>query len=198
YRGAEVSLEYGNTLDKDSGEYAGHLLFGVGDDNTEVTGVLNFYHRNSIANRDRGFSATPPFFSSNSSPYNLQLSDAVVIAAGGTPNVGTSPFTFAHAPFLTNGSAPANQYVYTAGRSSRFNFNQFSLSFPEAERYGGYISMNHKICDDQLVAYADMFYEHTKAHNELAPPATGSFQTFGQTILAIPPNTPIAPGAEPP
>src|SRR5207253_2681270 len=35
-------------------------------------------------------------------------------------------------------------------------------------------------------------------HNELAPPATGSFQTLGQTTLAIPPNSPIAPGSEPP
>ena len=43
-----------------------------------------------------------------------------------------------------------------------------------------------------------MFYQNVKTHNELAAPATGSFQTFGQTILAIPPNTPIAPGAEPP
>jgi len=35
-----------------------------------------------------------------------------------------------------------------------------------------------------------------KTHNELAAPATGSFQTKGQTILAIPPNSPIAPGSE--
>jgi iron complex outermembrane receptor protein len=54
YRGAETDIEYGNTLDKDSGEFATSLIFGVGDDNTSVTGVLNFYHRNSIFNRDRG------------------------------------------------------------------------------------------------------------------------------------------------
>ena len=198
YKGAETQLEYGNTLDKDSGLYAGQLVFGVGDGNTNVTGVMNFYHRNSIANRDRGFSANPPFLSSNSSPYNLQLSDAVVQAAGGNPATPADPFTFGHAPFLTNGSDLARDYVYTGGRSSHFNFNQFSLSFPEAERYGGYVSANHKICGDQMVAYADFFYQNTQAHNELAAPATGSFQTFGQTILAIPPKMPIAPGAEPP
>src|SRR2546428_7444822 len=38
--GAEGSIEYGNTLDKDSGEYAASLLFGAGDANTNVTGVL--------------------------------------------------------------------------------------------------------------------------------------------------------------
>ena len=49
-----------------------------------------------------------------------------------------------------------------------------------------------------MVVYADGFYQNVKTHNELAPPATGSFETKGQTILAIPPNSPIAPGSEPP
>ena len=55
YRGAETDIEYGNTLDKDSGEFAASVVFGVGDDNTSVSGVLNFYHRNSIFNQDRGY-----------------------------------------------------------------------------------------------------------------------------------------------
>ena len=55
YRGAESDVEYGNTLDKDSSEFAASLVFGVGNDKTSVSGVLNFYHRNSIFNRDRGY-----------------------------------------------------------------------------------------------------------------------------------------------
>src|SRR2546426_3717044 len=59
YDGAEATVEYGNTLDKDSGEFAASAIFGVGNNtqDTNITGVLNYYHRNSIANRDRGFSA---------------------------------------------------------------------------------------------------------------------------------------------
>ena len=68
YHGAEATLEYGNTLDKDSGEVGASLLFGAGDQNTQVTGVFNYYHRNSIAYRDRGYSAVPPFLSKNASP----------------------------------------------------------------------------------------------------------------------------------
>src|SRR5450432_1299198 len=56
YDGAEASIEYGNTLDKDSGEYAASMIFGAGNKDTNVTGIINFYHRNSIANRDRAFS----------------------------------------------------------------------------------------------------------------------------------------------
>lgn len=202
--GAEAMVEYGNTLDKDSGEFQSSLVFGAGDKDTNVTGAFNYYHRNSIANRDRAFSAVPPFLSSNNSPYNLQVSSDVAAAAGGQ-NLNPGGTEFASAPDLTNGLAPASDYLYgrrrvraAGGQRPGFNFNKFSLSFPESERYGGYLSADHKIFGDQMVLYADGFYENVKTHNELAPPATGSFESKGQTILAIPPHDPIAPGAEPP
>src|SRR4051812_45922199 len=118
YKGAEASIEYGNTLDKDSGEFRASILFGVGDGNTQITGVMNYYHRNSIFNRDRGFSAKPPFLSSNSTPYNLQLSSAVVVAAGVDPATlpmdGSGellPVIFGTAPTGSDGSAPPSSYI---------------------------------------------------------------------------------------
>jgi len=189
YRGAQLTLQYGNTLDKDAGIYSGDLLFGIGDDKVNVTGDIFFYHHNSTFNRDRGNSANPPFLSTNSSPENLQLADAVVIAAGGTPNIGSSPLGFAHAPFGTNGLAPASAFVYTAGRSSLFNFNAFSNSYPEQERFGGYASFSDKVCEDMVQIYGDFYYTKVQTHNELAPSATGSFLTPGQVTLAIPPGT---------
>jgi iron complex outermembrane recepter protein len=205
YDGAEARVEYGNTLDKDSGLFDTYGIFGVGKGDTNITGVLNYYHRNSIANRDRGFSAFPPFLSSNNSPYNLQLSSDVAGAAGGK-NLNPGGTEFASAPDFTNGLSPANRYLYDANSRVRaagglrpgFNFNQFSLSFPESERYGLWLSGDHKVFGDQMVVYADGFYQNVKTHNELAAPATGSFQTLGQTTLAIPSHSPIAPGSEPP
>jgi iron complex outermembrane recepter protein len=205
YDGAEARVQYGNTLDKDSGEFDSSAIFGVGKGDTNITGVLNYYHRNSIANRDRGFSLVPPFLSSNASPYNLQLSSDVAGAAGGK-NLNPGGTEFASAPDFTNGVAPANRYLYDPNNRIRafkglrpgFNFNLFSLSYPESERYGAWLSADHKIFGDQMVAYADGFYQNVKTHNELAAPATGSFQTKGQTVLAIPPHSPIAPGSEPP
>ena len=60
-----------------------------------------------------------------------------------------------------------------------FNYNQFSLSFPDTERYGGFVNAEHKIWGDRLVAYADLFYQNVKVHNELAPSATGPFLRSG-------------------
>ncbi len=200
YRGAEASVEYGNTLDKDNGLFDASVLFGVGDDKTQVTGVLNYYHRNSIFAKDRGNSKFPPFRSSNASPYNLQLSYESVVAAGGTPPPGTAPgdVIFGHAPFLTNGSAPASDYTFTPGRSNTFNFGLVQGMYPSSERWGGYTSFDHKVFGDQLVIYGDMLYQNVKTHNELAPPATGSFISKGQTPLAIPPNHPLPGGVTPP
>ena len=211
YHGAAATVEYGNTLDKDSGEFNASVIFGAGDEKTLVTGVINFYQRNSIANRDRGFSARPPGLSTNASPYNLQLSrDAVVTAIQADPTITPDeqgaliaglpsdsdtglPLKnfYGHAPFGTNGIAPVSQYVFTPDRRVTFNFNQFALSFPDTERYGGFVNTEHKIWGDQLVAYADLFYQDVKVHNELAPSATGDFIFPGQTTLVIPPQNPV-------
>ncbi len=44
YHGAEATIEYGNTLDKDSGEVRADIVFGVGDGNTQITGSMNYYN----------------------------------------------------------------------------------------------------------------------------------------------------------
>src|SRR2546430_3305742 len=110
---AETSVQYGNTEHEDSGEFLASAIFGVGNDTTNITGVLNYYHRNSIANRDRAYSAVPPFLSSNASPYNLELSSDVAAAAGGQ-NLNPGDVEFATAPSGTNGLAPASTYLYNA------------------------------------------------------------------------------------
>ena len=201
YRGAQAMVEYGNTTDKDSGEFSSSLLFGVGDGTTNVSGTINYYHRNSIFNHDRSYSAVPAFLSSNASPYNLEVSNAAVAEAGGTVVPTESGNQFASAPNGTNGQAPASTYLYGAGRPrsgpNGFNFNEFSLSFPESERYGGYVAADHKFFGDALVLYGDSMYQNVKTHNELAAPATGNFQTPGFTTLAIPPREPNPAGTTP-
>ncbi|HEV2839936.1 MAG TPA: TonB-dependent receptor, partial [Chthoniobacterales bacterium] len=121
--------------------------------------------------------------------------------AGGTVIPGGGGNQFASPPNGTNGLAPANTYLYGAGRPrsgpNGFNFNEFSLSFPSSERYGGYIAMDHKIFGEQLVVYADGMYQNVKTHNELAAPATGNFQTPGFVTLAIPPREPNPAGTTP-
>ena len=199
YKGAEAAFGYGNTLDKDSGEIRAYLLFGVGDENTQVTGMMNYYKRNSIYNRDRGYSAVPPFLSSNATPENLQLTFESVTEAGGTPPAGVVPGEqfFGGAPTGSNGLSPASDYLYDISRIRAaggllpgFDYNRFSASYPDIESYGGMANVTHKIYGDQMVLFADFMYQYAESHDELAASATGDFQTPGQITLAIPPRVP--------
>ena len=57
-----------------------------------------------------------------------------------------------------------------------FNFNLFSSSYPEQERWGGYATFTDKICGDEVQIFGDFYYDDVKQHDELAPIATGSFR----------------------
>src|SRR6266478_1866873 len=197
YRGAQVTTEYGNTLDKDAAIYSGDVLFGVGDDKTSITGDMFFYHHNSMFNRDRGNSQVPPFLSSNAIPFNLQVSSDVAGAAGGQ-NLNPGGLEFTSAPNGVNGVAPtpASDFLFDVAHRVRgaggllpgFNFNATAGSFPEQERWGGYAAFETKVCDDQLRIYGDFFYVDAKTHDEAAPNATGDFETPGNFTVFIPPG----------
>jgi len=212
YRGVQVTAGYGNTLDKDAAELYGDILFGVGDDKISITGDIFYYHHNSTFNHDRGNSLVPPFLSSNTVPINIAgLSKEVVAAAGGIVVPGASLTEFASPPNGSNGLTPASGFLYSASRvrstpgglEPGFNFNSTSSNYPTIERWGGYAAFNDKICDDQLQIFGDFFYVDAKSHDELAPNATGDFETPGSPVIFIPPNHPFtndisgAPGGPP-
>ena len=195
YRGAQVTLQYGDTLDKDAAEYKGDILFGVGDDKMSITGDIFYYKHHGMDNHDRGNSAVPPFLSSNAVPWNLQLQTAAIIAAGGTPFDPSLAKQFGTPPDNSTGFAPASDYIYFRSRPRAafsilpgFNFNAFSSSYPKQERWGGYAAFEDKICDDQFRIYADFYHVENKTHDELAPEATGNFFDPLAISYYIPPN----------
>ncbi len=201
YRGAEINFEYGNTTERDSGLVTASVVFGVGNGKTNITGVLNYYSRNSIFSRDRAYDINTPLTrtSRNSSPFNLEVDRTAAEAAAGRPitEVPAEFDTFfAHAPFFTNGNAPASDYVYTEGPSATFPLNRFASELPDAERYGALLNADHKIFGDQLVAYVDLFFQRAEVDYEEPPAPTFNFSTPGEAStvppLAIPPR---APGA---
>src|SRR5881296_1657109 len=210
YRGAQVTIQYGDTLDKDAAEYRGDILFGAGDDKTSITGDIFYYRHHDMFNHDRGNSIKPPFLSSNAVPWNLQLQTEAVLHpfdVNGNPEpppllppdvVGRTSF-FGTPPDNANGLVPVADYIFHHRRPRSafgilpgFNFNLYSGSYPKQERWGGYAAFEHKICDDQLRIYGDFYYVDAKTHDELAPVATGSFETPGSPTLFIPPNHPFA------
>ena len=197
FQGAEGYAEYGNSTDTDSGETAASIVFGVGDNNTQLSGVANYYRRNSIYTTDRDYdrkNGLPPIATANSEPYNLELSRAAVVAAGGNPPLQLGDTFFGHAPFFTSGTAPASSYVYYPDVNDRaaahFPINHFTGELPDTERYGAFINADHKIFGDQMVAYADVFFERADVRNDFGPAPTVAFQPVNGVTIAIPPHAP--------
>ncbi|HYC71841.1 MAG TPA: TonB-dependent receptor [Opitutaceae bacterium] len=193
FDGTEAFVSYGNTTKADSSEVTASLITGASTDRANIVAGLNYYKKNAIANRDRDYSAVPPFLSSNSSPLNLELSRNAVLAAGVPASsipAGLSFFGQSGATSGNNGAVPAANYVYSAGRSSTFNFNEFSMSYPSSKRLGAFAFGERKIFGtDNIKAYIDLSYQNVKTENQLAPSATGNFNTSGQVQLIIPART---------
>ncbi|HYC72123.1 MAG TPA: TonB-dependent receptor [Opitutaceae bacterium] len=213
YNGAEASLSYGNTTNKDSSEFNANLLYGVSGDKGSIMVGVNYYNREPIFQRDRDYSAVPAFLSSNSSPPNFQLSRAAVLEALGLPagspltingaaNTTTNVFFATTGPNLpnslepapgnqnanNNGNLPASAYTLSTGRLSTFNFNETAGSYPEINRRGAFAMWERDV--GALRLYGDMFFQQVHQIDELAPYATGNFETPGQTTIVIPSRTP--------
>lgn len=219
YNGSTAQITYGNTTNKDSGDLNGSIIWGAGNENGNLMIGLNYQHRNAIFQRDRSYSAIPPFLSSNSSPANFQLSRAAVLAALGLPANGTIPGIAATTNVFfgttgpnqpgtlepaagnqnanNNGNLPASAYTYSTGRLSSYNFNESAGSFPDTTRKGLFAAWDRKLFGENVRVYGDAFYQDVFAIDELAPFATGNFETPGQTTIVIPARTPnpiLTPG----
>jgi len=203
YDGAVATVNYGNTTDRDSSDFSANIVYGVRSDTGSLTFGANYQQRQAIFNRDRDYSAVPPFLSSNSSPPNFQLTRAAVeqalglapgspITINGVPNTTTNTFfgsTFA-VKDTNQGNVPASQYTYSTGRTSTFNFNEFSGSYPQINRRGMFAAWERDFFGKSAQFYGDAFYQDVTQYDELAPYATGNFATPGQTTIVIPARTP--------
>jgi iron complex outermembrane receptor protein len=191
--GTQVILNYGNTTKKDSSEFIGTLTTGAQTDKASAMVGFNYYKRNAIYNRDRSYSQVPPFLSTNSSPLNLQITRAAALAAGIPASAlpaGNSFYVAAPATTSNTGQTPATGYTISASRPSVFNFNEFSMSYPRRDNRGLFAYADRKVFgSDNIRAYVDVTYEDANTENQLAPSATNSFSTAGQTELVIPART---------
>jgi outer membrane receptor protein involved in Fe transport len=188
-------LNYGNTTEKDSSEFTASVITGAQTDKASAMVGFNYYKRNAIFNADRSYSAIPPFLSSNSSPLNLNITRAVALAAGVPASslpTGTVASIRASAPATSsnNGATPATGYTFSNGFPSVFNYNEYSMSYPRRDNRGIFAYADRKILGtDNIRAYVDVTYQNAVTENQLAPSATGNFNTPGSTVLVIPART---------
>ena len=198
--GSEAHVSYGNTVAKDSAEVVANIATGATTPQMNVIVGANYSTKAGIMNRDRSYSAVPPFLSTNSSPANLELSRFAVAAALGQsvnapiPGVPINqPFFFGHSGAVegNTGSRPASQYSYSLGRTSTYNYNEVSMTYPEIERKGAFGSVERKLFKtDNIKAHLDLLYQNVTIENQLASTATGDFTSPVSNEIIIPARTP--------
>jgi outer membrane receptor protein involved in Fe transport len=216
FDGAEASFRYANTTNKDSHELVSSFVQGAMSDTGSITAGVDYYSRAAIFNKDRSYSAIPPYLSTNAIPINAQITTAAYDQALGLP-AGTRPPGVTRDVFYADpgvfpgaaggnsvpadgnivagstntGNTPASQYIYSNGRQSVWNFNQTSGAYPAFSHYGAFVNGERKLFGtDNIKAYFDMNYQHNFSESQLAPLATGTFTTPGSVEYVIPANTP--------
>lgn len=197
--GTEAFFSYGNTTNKDSSEIVASVATGATNDKATAIVGMNYYRKAAIMNRDRKYSAVPPFLSTNASPANLEVSRfAVANALGqaltapipGVPNNSVFFFAQSGADAANNGAKPASRYTYSTDRTATYNPNEASMSYPEFGRLGMFASADRKVFGtDNVKAYVDVSYQNAQVENQLAPSATGEFSAPNQVELVIPART---------
>jgi len=201
FNGAEATFRYGNTFDKDAGEFIANVIFGTSTEDTNIVVGVNYFQSNDILHGDRDYSAVPPFLSSNSSPLNFDITraaaqEALALLPPGTPIPELPDRDSFFAATYENrdqnmGDLPASAYQFTPGRISIYNFNEQAQATPALERKGGFASFERKLRGtDNVFTYGDFFYQRNDSQNELAPSATGNFANPGGVTLVVPARTP--------
>ncbi len=192
FDGSEAAITYGNTTDEDSSEVVASFITGTQSDRTNILVGANYSKKNAIFARDRAYSEVPPFLSSNSSPFNLQITREAALEAGVPESALPSGATF-YANSGTgagnNGLLPATSYQYSSGRASAYNFNETAGAYPDRENLGAFAFAERQVFGtDNIVAYLDASYQRARTENQLAPSATGNFSGSG-VELVIPART---------
>jgi len=219
YDGATATVSYGNTTNKDSSDFNANIVYGVTSDTGSLTFGANWSQRQPIFNRDRSYSAVPPFLSSNASPANLQVSRAAIEQALGlapgspltvynnsrvasTTTTGSTFFVTTGptingsslAPLAGNQNANNNGLLpasaYTIGSARLSRFNFNELSGSYPEiERRGMFTAWERDLAKNVKFFGDAMYQDVTQFDELAPYATGNFASPGQISIVIPART---------
>ena len=200
YSGGEIESEIGNTTNKDSLEVRETILSGFSNEKFSIMVGANYYHRNSIHSRDRGFSMTADHrdksgldlrsVRGNPGTFFITPTPAFPDGVAAVPRGGngrTNVPGFDPASYFVPGVLPDGNFT------NRFNFNRFTELIPDTERWGGLATFGYNITP-HLSFFGEASYQAVKTETVIAPtppdsagdglfvPATNPFNPFGEDV----------------
>lgn len=170
FQGLELSGSFGSTTESDYEEDNLSVIWGFGDDDSNVTIIGDYFKNTTLANAERG-----SFGFANQSPqggFDLRSSR-------GYPG-----------RFILNGvttidpNCPAGSI---AGQTCRFDYGPFNLLLPEAERTGMTL-LAHQGLGGSVELFTEIAFQHNNSMAQGAP--TPLDETAGLTVPCTHPNRP--------
>lgn len=169
YRGSEMTLEYGNTTQKDNSTVIGSFIAGAGTDKTDVVVTGSFYENKGVYSRDRDLMKTADYRSlaavggrdtrSSGAPRGRIFVNEVIDPVG-------AGIAFNGAVGGT-GTVRAN-YSNWNSNTNPYNFREITAEILPQKRYGISLNATHKISSD-ISLFAEANYTRVRSLTDAAP-----------------------------
>jgi iron complex outermembrane recepter protein len=177
YQGLEISGSYGATSDSAYDEKNGSLIWGFGDDDSNVTMIFDYFKNSTLMNKERGSLGTanqePRGGVDNRSSRGFPGSFDVTTVAGGTA--------------VTTRVDPTCPLDRTGSTSCVYDYGPWNLLTPEAERTGAML-LGHQKFGDNVELFTELGIQHNTSIAQGAP--TPLDTSAGLTVPITHPNNP--------
>jgi iron complex outermembrane receptor protein len=173
FEGFEASVGYGAADGYDETNAA--AIWGVGNEDFNVTMIVDYFKNSNLFNRERG--------SVGSANQSSRGGEDFRSSRGYPGSFGVT--TGATVATLPDPACPADRI---AGSSCVFDFGPFNVLIPEAERVG-FMALGHQSIGDGLEAFFEIGVQHNSSFAQGAP--TPLDDTAGMTVPITHPNNPF-------
>lgn len=172
YEGAEMSVGYQSDVEGDSPQKSFNTIFGGGNNKTHFTATFNYLDREALFYRDRDFAVTADqSLNGGSDQRSLFGSPPTLISyEGGTVTAADNCTSVINA---------------LGGTACSFNFNDFINFYPDSERFGTSLFLNHELTENAEL-YVDVAYNNNRSVNIAAPaPWTSVYNVAGSSTVSV-------------
>ncbi|KZC42096.1 MULTISPECIES: TonB-dependent receptor plug domain-containing protein [Rhodanobacter] len=191
YKGAEASVNVGESDHGDGHRHGISLTAGASGDNYNIVGGMDYNKYDAVLATQRKYSAHQLYLSSgvispagSSTLPTGKIQTPASIAAKAAGTCPTQYITLAQG----NGSS-VSDYRCDRGNPDAYNYNAFNYIQTAQRRFNTFVLGNYKLADN-LTFFADAFLNHTQSSGQDAPAPT-SANSDGWYVLASNPINPF-------
>lgn len=183
FQGLEISGNFGATTESGYSEQSGSLIWGFGDDDSNVTMIFDYFTNGTLKNKERGSLGTANQESRGGLDQRSSrgFPGAFIVTAPDPANPGET----LTGPRVDPTCPPAD----TGSNACFYDYGPWNLLIPEAER-SGVMLLAHQGLGAGVELFTEIGMQHNTSIAQGAP--TPLDQTAGLTVPVDHPNNPFS------